>query len=365
MVPIEEVEVQLPIGDLGITFEGFPVAITEIKNTSPMLRHGLYVGMMVDTVRIGRHTTYYEMTPEKLSENLIHYRNNKNTLFEDEKCMIRFVAPHYVVTPPPIPKLVNAKFQQKTGSRNSTIFDHDNISVISCDNGDIVKNVSEDNTAPEEDDASDKIVKTRDKNRVLQVKKIQPSQSKDEVVPQISFDDDDDGSLYAEEKSVSVDNIFTAVTGVVVDDEEVENKKPYSSSSTPLPPVKLSMSRRQKSAPNVTLTKKKDEKKVTLQRQNSTPISSTKKEEKKVTIPTLKYPTYQRQSSAPTSSNYAKGRAYATTTKPVLEAKSEKLRNRFNKKRVTAVTHKVTSSIINTEKATTNTISTADAGEWV
>jgi len=342
-MPIDEVEVQLPIGDLGITFEEFPAAITEIKSTSPMLRHGVYVGMMVDTVRIGRHTTFYEMTPEKLSENLIHYRKNKNSTFKNDKCMIRFVAPHYVVTPPPIPKLVDATFSRLTKRR--TIFENDNVSVISSDNeGEIVKNVSED-TAPDEDDLSDQTVKTTDKH-VLQVKKLQPSQSKDEVVPQISFEDDI--SVYGGEKSVGVDNTDDEVGAGVDVDDGVENNKP--SLFTPQLPL-LSTSRRQKSAPSLNPKKNSVKEKDTTQNL------------------TLKYPTYQRQNSAPNSSNYARGRAYATTTKPVINEKSEKLRDRFRKKRVMATVSRVTSSTIDTKTASNNAISTpvltTDTGEWV
>jgi len=97
----DELEFVLPPGLLQAAFVGHPPVVTEIFENSPLPAEGVVVGMMVDTVTITDADTkkkqiYYEMSTLALTKLLGGHGSSDNR-------HIRFVAPHYIVTPPPIP----------------------------------------------------------------------------------------------------------------------------------------------------------------------------------------------------------------------------------------------------------------------
>jgi len=94
----------LPTESLGVTFSGCPVQIEAIEPHSPLLKHGVFVGMLVDTITfiyglMNKKKSHHEMDTETLVKLLKDYKAS----IIKPKCMIRFVAPHYTLTPPPIP----------------------------------------------------------------------------------------------------------------------------------------------------------------------------------------------------------------------------------------------------------------------
>mmetsp|Transcript_32723 Transcript_32723/g.49317 ORF Transcript_32723/g.49317 Transcript_32723/m.49317 type:complete len:300 (+) Transcript_32723:125-1024(+) len=123
---INECEVALPRGSLGISLDGFPATVTQIDNSSPFKRHGVYAGMMVDTVTVtdpyGYKKIHYEMNPDDLASLL-----QKQQISRKGKCMIRFVAPHYIVTPPPVPNKLDLEGEA---------IEYDNVSLLSMKDGD-------------------------------------------------------------------------------------------------------------------------------------------------------------------------------------------------------------------------------------
>mmetsp|Transcript_26691 Transcript_26691/g.39470 ORF Transcript_26691/g.39470 Transcript_26691/m.39470 type:complete len:364 (+) Transcript_26691:159-1250(+) len=122
---IDECEVRLPKGSIGITFEGFPATVREIDSSSPFKLHGVYPGMMVDTVTVfdvhNAKKVYYELDTDRLVDLL-----QKQQISRD-KCMVRFVAPHYIVTPPPIPTALDFEFLTT---------EYDNVSLLNMKDGD-------------------------------------------------------------------------------------------------------------------------------------------------------------------------------------------------------------------------------------
>lgn len=100
---IDEVEIPLPKESLGVTFGGCPAKVEALEPQSPLLKHGIFVGMLVDTITftnsMNRKKSHHEMDTTVLVDLLNDYKASKY----GGECMIRFVAPHYTLTPPPIP----------------------------------------------------------------------------------------------------------------------------------------------------------------------------------------------------------------------------------------------------------------------
>jgi len=94
-----EIECVVPPGSIRVAFIGQPPTITKIAPDSPVVEEGVVVGMMVDTVTIDDQV-YYELDTPALTTLLTSNADNDNR-------QIRFVAPHYIVTPPPIPQQIN------------------------------------------------------------------------------------------------------------------------------------------------------------------------------------------------------------------------------------------------------------------
>eukprot|EP00548_Thalassiothrix_antarctica_P001600 CAMPEP_0194132790 /NCGR_PEP_ID=MMETSP0152-20130528/3178_1 /TAXON_ID=1049557 /ORGANISM="Thalassiothrix antarctica, Strain L6-D1" /LENGTH=1009 /DNA_ID=CAMNT_0038827961 /DNA_START=54 /DNA_END=3083 /DNA_ORIENTATION=- len=105
----DELEFVLPPGRLDAAFVGHPAVVTEIFEDSPLLAEGVAVGMMVDyvtivdptqTVRKKKKKIHYEMGTLRLTDLLKEHIHSSHR-------HIRFVAPHYIVTPPPIPTSIS------------------------------------------------------------------------------------------------------------------------------------------------------------------------------------------------------------------------------------------------------------------
>jgi len=95
----DEIEMVVPPGSIRVAFMGQPPTISKIAPDSPCAEEGVVVGMMVDTVTIDGQV-YYELDTPALTSLL------KSNADSDDRG-IRFVAPHYIVTPPPIPQHIS------------------------------------------------------------------------------------------------------------------------------------------------------------------------------------------------------------------------------------------------------------------
>eukprot|EP00546_Thalassionema_frauenfeldii_P003674 CAMPEP_0178937826 /NCGR_PEP_ID=MMETSP0786-20121207/25984_1 /TAXON_ID=186022 /ORGANISM="Thalassionema frauenfeldii, Strain CCMP 1798" /LENGTH=1197 /DNA_ID=CAMNT_0020616463 /DNA_START=228 /DNA_END=3821 /DNA_ORIENTATION=+ len=93
----DEVTCTVPAGSLGVSFNGAPPFVTKLSDESPLHDEGVVVGMKVDTVQIDG-VTHYEMDHLEVSALLKEHAES------EEERVIRFVAPHYVNIPPPLPK---------------------------------------------------------------------------------------------------------------------------------------------------------------------------------------------------------------------------------------------------------------------
>jgi len=91
----DEVTCQVPTGPLGCAFHGAPPVLLNLQDDSPLHTEGVVVGMKVDTVELDG-VKHYEMDHLELTSLLKEHADSSDRV-------LRFVAPHYVCTPPPIP----------------------------------------------------------------------------------------------------------------------------------------------------------------------------------------------------------------------------------------------------------------------
>lgn len=92
----DEVTCTVPSGSLGCAFNGSPPVLLNLQDNSPLHDEGVVVGMKVDTIVVNG-VKHYEMDHLELTTLLKDHQDSSS------KRIIRFVAPHYVNTPPPIP----------------------------------------------------------------------------------------------------------------------------------------------------------------------------------------------------------------------------------------------------------------------
>jgi len=369
---LDEIEIEYPtlkdgktlVDSLGITFEDFPATIVEISDSSPLLSSGIYVGMKVDTIRIGKKILYHEMSPEQLSNNLKSYRKKYNNLYKhrktvkDNACYIRFVAPHYICTPPPIPKFVVRMKQQGEKTRHeeskdgdkftpTTIFDHDSVSVISFSDDELI--VVDENDENYENIDEGIILKHKDGDEydddsLKSIGKVVRNSNKRRDANIVQILNPYNNNNKDRRESVNTAMAIVGPRQVSFEDSDLQNSDSSSSDSDGIH-VSEDSDEEDDSKKESRQSKNEIRRSILLRRQKSVPTN--------ISIPF----TLQRQKSVPTNlyqNNIAASPRITITKKPINDT-SRRLRDKFSHKQVGAtITRRKQEAVSKTNTNATN-----------